>query len=531
MYAQPNLAPSPPTLLPTAACDTKEVVSLVSGAFSLLGVIFISAAMITSVTQPKLFRVLWLVASFQWVLAAFAVSSAAHPWFAPEQCPYDESSNVFVVGISVIGGLAVGGAIMFRRRTLKSFFDTIKHIEGDLPRRLEDGSLRLLRVAWLLKRPADWVLKRRQELPDEALWSPTDAARLLREGKVAALSYKWQGPFNSSNGGGDQPDGKRFHLNAVVAYYREPMHAEARPALMWDFASLPQHDPITGEKRTDAENAIFKAGLSVMSNAYASPRVLVLQHRRIPPELAQELDEAFGGKPPADRADLIPYAGEHCRSGWCTFECACALLMTAGGGHAHELGIGKAPVARGQLPSVQEMEVLFHHESTRFIGTADRDHVSQSYLQLRKELEDYDERRVSMLVRASEWLLTDSGGILRRGVLARVLLLVVVPLLFVGIGIVGAVSFQLVVGSITWTVIAILTVAGFTLPSRIVRALLAAGLGYRTRDSLEYTFHYSLIQPPFRRRTQTLLIGIALASDSGVELVVPSCFLPRGGRC
>ena len=61
----------------------------------------------------------------------------------------------------------------------------IEAIEGDLPSRLADGSLRLLRVAWLLEQPEDWVLKRRQDLPDEAFWSPSEAARLLVEEKMA----------------------------------------------------------------------------------------------------------------------------------------------------------------------------------------------------------------------------------------------------------------------------------------------------------------------------------------------------------
>lgn len=214
----------------------------------------------------------------------------------------------------------------------------------------------------------------------------------------------------------------------MLAYYREGTHAQERPALMWDFCAVPQHDPITGAKRSDAQTATFKAGLDVMSNAYASPRVLVLQHRRIPPALEAEL-HAYGGRPPAERLDLIPYAGAHCRSGWCTSESACVLLMTAGGtaakaptlvvctlsamhadrrasaclrlagGHAYELGVGKVPVEPGQLPSVEAMEALFRHESTRFLGKADREVVSSGYLELRRKLESYDKEHVPGLVR------------------------------------------------------------------------------------------------------------------------------------
>ena len=52
-----------------------------------------------------------------------------------------------------------------------------------------------------------------------------------------------------------------------------------------------------------------------MSNVYASPRVLVLQQKRMPPLLERELYESCGGIAPEGRFDLIPYAGAKCRSG------------------------------------------------------------------------------------------------------------------------------------------------------------------------------------------------------------------------
>ena len=76
-------------------------------------------------------------------------------------------------------------------------------------------------------------------------------------------------------------------------------------------------------------------------------------------------------------------------------------------------------------------------------------------------------------------------------------------------------------------IVAILLPALTSLPSRIVRAHLAAALGYRSRDSLEYTFHCSICDPPFRKRTTApLLVECAIPSDSSVELAVPPCFLP-----
>ena len=533
----PGLAPSPsPPAVPTGACITDGLLlQTASSAFFILAFACFIAAVSTPVTQPKLFWLLWLLSLLSFGLGAFLASPAAHAWLLPEQCPFQfesisDISEVVIVGILV--PLLLGNALKTRREKFTTFRKRIEAIEGDLPKRLNDGSLRLLRVAWLLQRPVDWVLQRRQDLPDEAFWSSADAVRLLLAGKVAALSYKWQGPFNSSKGGGDQPDGKRFHLDIILAYYRQGNRATARPALMWDFAAVPQHNPVTGEKRTQAENDVFKPGLLVMSNAYASPRVLVLQHRRIPIELEQELYKDFDGKPPADRLDLIPYAGKHCRSGWCTSESACALLMTEGGGHAYELGVGKAPVAYGRLPSVQEMEALFQHESTRFIGNADRDAVSKGYLELRAKLKAYDEECVPKWVRLADKVMTGSD---KSDGQARVLLVVVTlslpPLAILTQG--GATWLQsivyaeevilpaAVIGYIASVLPIILIAPSLLLSSRIVRAHLAAAFGYRSRDSLEYTFHCSIRTPPFRKRTTERAV------ERGVEFVVPACFLPR----
>ncbi|EOD29606.1 hypothetical protein EMIHUDRAFT_113645 [Emiliania huxleyi CCMP1516] len=468
--------PPPPELpppLPPADCDAAEAtwrthVGAATGPAYIFGAL---ALLVPTASQPKLFLALYLPTLALGIPAILVASPLGFSWLVPEHCDYDLYFLVVVITLPLLFIFPPLVHLVLRKR-LRAL---IAAIEGDLPQRLADGSLRLLRVAWLLERPTDWVLPRQQDLPEEAFWAPADAARLLAEEKVAALSYKWQGPFNSSKGGGDQPDGSRFHLEQVLSYYREGRHAEERPALMWDFAAIPQHDPITGAKRTAAETDLFKKGLGVMSNAYASPRVLVLQHRRIPLHLERELNEIYDGAPPADRLDLIPYAGAKCRSGWCTFETACALLMTEGGGHAYELGVGCVPVTRGRLPSVQHMEALFEAESTRFIGRADRERVCGMYLDLREKLEEYDEELVSV----GDDLMTEEDAFRR-------ILTLVFPFM-------ALVFFPF---------------------SRILRAHLAAVLCCRPRDSLDYTFHWSLCKPPFRRKPDTPLSEL------------PSCFLP-----
>ena len=58
--------------------------------------------------------------------------------------------------------------------------------------------------------------------------------------KGAALSYRWLDPKLND------PDG--FALSHVLDYYRTGRNAERRPAIMIDFASLPQVDPATGRR-------------------------------------------------------------------------------------------------------------------------------------------------------------------------------------------------------------------------------------------------------------------------------------------
>ena len=181
---------------------------------------------------------------------------------------------------------------------------------------------------------------------------------------------------------------------------------------MIDFASLPQKDPATGALRSEEEQETFRAGLGVMANVYASPRVLVLQHKRLPTAKEQELTQ-HGGVAPDDRPDLIPYAGEHCRSGWCTSETACALLLTEGGGHAYELGVGPVPVRRGVLPSHEKMRMLFYDESTRFGNPKDREVVTEMYLDLRQKVVDFEAEKDPIVSKADICMSRADAGRLR----------------------------------------------------------------------------------------------------------------------
>lgn len=462
-----------------------------------------------SSSTPRLFRALFASAVFTNAAAIIIVVEHAECLFWLHMTLYP-----FLCGLA---SFFVIFAPFERRKKIAAYHKRIKAIEGKLPNRLRDGSLRLLRVQWLLDRPDDWVIARRQDLPEAAFWSADDACRLLREGRVAALSYKWQGPFNSGRGGGDQPDGKRFHLSKVLDYFREGKHAETHTALFWDFASCMQHHPVTGEKRDDKEQNLFDRVMKVehgfvMSRLYASPNVLVLMSTRIYPELERELDEVYGGEPPVDRKDLVPYSGAKCRSGWCTSEMSLALLMTAGGGHAYELGKGPFRVVHGMQPTIAEMEKVFNHESTRFMGKADEKDVCKTYVALRKELEAYEEIHRGCQEKCTtccDTMLTEDDKDQRCGRLSVILFgIILYPCLVFTMGIllylatpsnVSTLVFALAGGPGLSAIIFALLIA----LSRIFRAHVEAMFGLRPRDSLRYAFHRSLLKPPFRPRSQS----------------------------
>ena len=506
----PGLAPRlpPPLWPPPRECDTRAedslfIMACASALSFLIQILFVSGA------RPRLLLALTLLPVLMFAASVVLLLYAILEWGA---CYVD----LAITSTSMIA-ICAAPACFHCHKSIQRYREKLALIEGDLPTRLKDGSLRLLRVEWLLEQPRDWVLQRRQvmlrrkeekgkeEEEDEekgyegAFWSPADALRLLKEGRVAALSYRWLGAT--------QNDPDRFHLNAVLDYYGEKssQRVKRHPAILIDFASLPQVEPdsITDDKpwgtRKKKDEEVFKKGLAVMSNMYASPRVLVLQHKRMPPNLEAELDK-HGGVPPDDRPDLRPYAGEHCRSGWCTSETACTLLLTEGGGHAYELGIGPVPVRGGVLPSFWQMAKLFYHESTRFGNPKDQEGVTKSYLELREKVVAFEDAKGTLVRNADDRLSGEdvSAAKKRRQVLFLLLLTG-------GIGPIAGLIFLSRPGSIVNFVIMCLAFhviiwAVFVLPSRILRAHLAALLCCRPRDSLEYSFHCSLTQPPFRRR-------------------------------
>jgi hypothetical protein len=152
-----------------------------------------------------------LVAGFAILLA----SPIGFHWFAPE-CRW--SPNMLIGAVVLLASCLLLLALLLRRK-FRQHRERVSAIEGELPDRLGDGSIQLLRVSWLLERPANYIMERCQDLPPEAFWSAADALRLLREGKVAALSYRWLERLH--------PDPAGFHLKLVLAHFGTPKHARS----------------------------------------------------------------------------------------------------------------------------------------------------------------------------------------------------------------------------------------------------------------------------------------------------------------
>ena len=184
---------------------------------------------------------------------------------------------------------------------------------------LADGTIRVLSTKHLLAQAADFLLKRRQELPESFFLSPEAAVALVRRGERAlgALTYGWLSMGN--------PDPAGARLAEVRGFLRAHPHVEG---LFWDFASLPQ------KPRSKEEDAMFKRGLEVMADLYASPAgTVVLRAQGIPPNSA-------GVAGYNDR----PYP----KRGWCIFESSVGLEAVARLGYEKELreGLEKLPLAK-----------------------------------------------------------------------------------------------------------------------------------------------------------------------------------------
>jgi len=280
--------------------------------------------------------------------------------------------------------------------------------------------------------------------------------------------------------------------------HRQPkrgVHSRRLPplGLVWDWASLPQKDPSTGE-RTPEEATTFQAGLEVMASLYATPRSITLQHKRLPADARDHLGSEmvpYGGlnAPPLAADSTAPAR----RSGWCTFEESVSSLATSAGGSMYEIGVGWVDLTSGKRPSASEMKSLFDDESTYFFGKADRTSVLRLYIELHQKLAEYDMYMHGGFRHVADRILTCRGP---RYTFLRFGLAVAWPALTLSAGIVTAVLQELTgVFMVPVTAIALVPLAAIFLLAPLLNTLLWAWLRGAPRP---HSIHVSICRPPVR---------------------------------
>ena len=146
---------------------------------------------------------------------------------------------------------------------------------------LRDGTIRLLSCRWLLEevekalRPHNPdsglpVLRRKQEMPEEAFLPPEEAARVFDNGKrqVLVLSYGWLLTTEPD------PRGERL---ALIRRFLATLPDAAQCGFFMDQVCLPQ------PPRTKEEDEVFFKGLGSMGKLYASiTGTTVIQIKSVP---------------------------------------------------------------------------------------------------------------------------------------------------------------------------------------------------------------------------------------------------------
>ena len=237
------------------------------------------------------------------------------------------------------------------RKVLAKVERATMRAEGELPARLRDGTVRLVNVRWLLAHAGTLSgsegIACHQDLPPEAFLPPAEAHTLLENGvggSVAALSYGWLSAAH--------PDPYAFHLRAVTSWLSKHPTVEA---IFWDWLSLPQKRPKVG--RTAEEQQRFLLSLEVMLHLYASPRVVVMQHKNMPirPDL-----------------NTRPYE----KRGWCLVEQYTAFSVNVRDKVA-DIARGYFVPADGNRIDPEELAELL--SKAHFTGKADRELVLMLY--------------------------------------------------------------------------------------------------------------------------------------------------------
>jgi hypothetical protein len=188
-------------------------------------------SLVLSASQTRSLVILSLATLLLGLLATLLLAGMALWLISARRSCFASLGRVSCFVVALLNLACILVVVCYRLHRQFDMRTRLELVEADLPKRIRDGSLRLLRVDWLLQTAAadrSYRLQRRQDLETQfgqaALWSPDEALSLLRKGKVAALSYRWLERLH--------PDPERFHLDAVLAFFREGDHAQRHTALM-----------------------------------------------------------------------------------------------------------------------------------------------------------------------------------------------------------------------------------------------------------------------------------------------------------
>jgi hypothetical protein len=173
----------------------------------------------------------------------------------------------------------------------------------------------------------DWVLQRRQDLPDEAFitFDELQTAGFVRRGiSLIAVSYMWLEPGH--------PDPRRHNLelltNVLSVYCSVPSHGtsahnspegpQQRWAVFLDYLSLHQ------KPRTPREDMLFKKGLEGLGTLYGHMFTRVFRLTGLPLSYPEGYDL---GETAGDAGSIVRRYSDR---GWCTTETAWCRLTKSG---------------------------------------------------------------------------------------------------------------------------------------------------------------------------------------------------------
>jgi hypothetical protein len=224
---------------------------------------------------------------------------------------------------------------------------------------LRDGTIRLLSCRWLLEEAEEAlrphnpdsglpVLRRKQEMPEEAFLPPEEAARVFDNGKrqVLVLSYGWLLATEPD------PRGERL---ALIRRFLATLPDAAECGFFMDQVCLPQ------PPRTKEEDKVFFKGLKNMGKLYASVTgATVVQIKSVPSRPA-EMEGRLSIRGLAEAVEQEQLQAALSAHG----EVRLCELQRGGTGsaevryatHAEALGLMQAQTAAARLPSIGDRQM------------------------------------------------------------------------------------------------------------------------------------------------------------------------------